>query len=64
MMFFLPFDSSQHISSGLALLFVMVLSVAIGWLSVSVSDEIVQNVKSSSLVNINERPAMETRARP
>ncbi len=53
----LPFDSSPQVSSGLALLLIIVLSGVVGWLTVSASQDIIQNIKDSSLVNIEERPA-------
>lgn len=52
----LPFDSSRQISSGLALLLIIVLSGAVGWLAVSASQDIIWNIKQSSLTHLEERP--------
>lgn len=49
------FDSSPQIASGLALLFVFVLSMAVGLMAVASSQDIVQNVKNSSVVQMEER---------
>lgn len=38
----IPFDSSPQVSSGLALLFVILLSAIVGWLTVSTSADILQ----------------------
>lgn len=57
MMTRLPFDSSPQVSSGLALLLIIVLSSLVGWLTVSASADIIRNVKDSPLANIEERPA-------
>ncbi len=38
----LPFDSSRDVSSGLALLFVVILSAVVGWMTVSASAGIIQ----------------------
>lgn len=54
----LPFDSSPQISSGLALLFIIVLSGVVGWMAVSASENIIQNVKNSSLTDIEARPVL------
>lgn len=40
-----PFDSSQQVSSGLALLFVIVLSAIVAWMAVSGSTEIISRAK-------------------
>lgn len=54
----LPFDSSRQISSGLALLLVIVLSTLVGWMAISASENIVRNVKNSSLTDIEARPVL------
>lgn len=38
----LPFDSSRDVSSGLALLFVVILSAVVGWMTVSASAGIIR----------------------
>ncbi|HLC94959.1 MAG TPA: hypothetical protein VJH89_00590 [Patescibacteria group bacterium] len=47
------FDSSQQISSALALLFVLVLSATIGWISISTSDDIVRQAKENDSPWVN-----------
>lgn len=47
-----PFDTSPEIASGLALLFVVVLSLAVGWMAVSASDAVVTHISAT--------PAFET----
>ncbi|MDP3957394.1 MAG: hypothetical protein Q8Q10_02740 [bacterium] len=55
MRFSLPFDSSPQVSSGLALLTVFVLSLAVGWLTIISSQNIIRSVKESPLVQIEKR---------
>jgi hypothetical protein len=52
---YLSFDSSPQISSTLALLFVLVLSLALGWFTIIASENIVQSVKASPVVHIENR---------
>lgn len=40
-----PFDSSRDVSSGLALLFVIILSAVVAWMAVSESAEIISRAK-------------------
>lgn len=57
------FDSSRQVFSGLALLLIIVLSGAVGWLAVSASQDIIKNIKQSSLTHLEERPGFaETKA--
>jgi hypothetical protein len=51
MMTRLPFDSSPQVSSGLALLFIIILSSVVGWMAVSAGTNIVQGVKDSPLTD-------------
>lgn len=51
----LPFDSSQQVSSGLALLFVFVLSMSVGWWVVNMSENIIPSVANSSIVKLEKR---------
>jgi hypothetical protein len=51
----LPFDSSPQVASGLALLFIIVLSAAVGWMTLSASADIVQHIQTSPLVDIEAR---------
>ncbi|OGI18257.1 MAG: hypothetical protein A3J06_03525 [Candidatus Moranbacteria bacterium RIFCSPLOWO2_02_FULL_48_19] len=49
------FDSSPQISSGLALLVILVLSLVVGWLTIISSGNIIRSVKESSLIQIEKR---------
>ena len=51
----LPFDSSPQVASGLALLFIIVLSAVVGWMTISASANIVQHVQTSPLADIEAR---------
>jgi len=54
------FDSSQQVSSGLSLLLVFVLSMAVGWLAVNTSENIVRGIENSPIVQIEERESPVT----
>lgn len=56
----IPFDSSPQISSGLSLLFIFVLSMLVGWLTIVSSENVVQNFKESTLVKIEKRGVSAT----
>lgn len=51
----LSFDSSPQISSGLALLLVLVLSLVVGWLTITSSQHIIRGMKESPLVQVEKR---------
>jgi len=51
----LPFDSSPQVASGLALLLIIVLSAAVGWMTLSASANIVQNIQTSPIADIEAR---------
>lgn len=58
----LPFDSSPQVSSGLALLFVMLLSAVVGWMAVSVSTEIVVHAKDMLQTPFDSQPVLGVKA--
>lgn len=49
-----PFDSSREVSSGLALLFVVLLSAVVAWMAVGVSTEIVQRAEDTPYIFVDE----------
>lgn len=54
------FDSSPQVSSGLALLLILVLSVAVGWVTVISSENVIRSVENSSIVHIEKRSVSAT----
>ena len=51
----LPFDSSREVSSGLALLFAILLGTVVAWMAVSASTEIVQRAKDMPRTSLDSQ---------
>lgn len=56
----LPFDASPQVSSGLALLFVIILSALVGWLAVDASANILRYAKETVPLPADGRPVPTT----
>lgn len=50
----LPFDESQQISSGLSLLFIIILSIGVGYMAIVASEDIIQGMRQSVLIHADE----------
>lgn len=49
------FNIKQKVSGFLALTFIMLLSLALGWYSIKTSEEVLVNMPNSEVINISRR---------
>ncbi len=49
------FDIKQKLSSFIAFVFIITLSLVLGWFSIKTSEEIIANIPNSEIANIDKR---------